>query len=101
MSPVDPSTAGSGTPKALDGREYPEHLRLYHKYDIEFLPIVARLQPATFDDLSVAVEDRRTRAALPRWLASARWRGLVEIDESAHATARRYVVAREGVSSAA
>lgn len=98
---VDPSTAGSETPRTLDGREYPEHLRVYHRYDTDLLPLVGRLQPASFDDLSAAVSDREIRAVLPSWLSSARWRGLVEIDDSAHGAVRRYALVREGVSSAA
>lgn len=47
MSSIDPSTVGSETPRTLDGREYPEHLRAYHRYDAVLLPLVASLAPAT------------------------------------------------------
>jgi hypothetical protein len=84
-----------------DSREYPPHLQAYHVYDAELLPLVERLQPATFDELSVQVEDRATRAVIQSWLASARWRGLVEIDEPTNGAVRRYVAGRHDVSSAA
>lgn len=90
MSPVDPATLGSDTPRTLDGRTYPDHLRQYEHYDKELLPLVERLAPATFDDLSVAVADPHTRAALPRWLASAEWRGLIERRDSAAQETRSY-----------
>jgi hypothetical protein len=91
VSPIDPSTLGSDTPRTLDGREYPEHLRAYHRYDGVLLPLVASLAPATFDDLSLAIEDARVRAALPRWLASAEWRGLVERGDGTLGSSRAYL----------
>jgi hypothetical protein len=90
----------SGQLKAPDGREYPPHLHVYHKYDAELLPLVERLQPVSFDELGSAVVDRDTRAVLPNWLSSARWRGLVDIEDAAQGT-RRYVRRREGAVSAA
>jgi hypothetical protein len=92
VSPIDPSTLGSDTPRTLDGREYPEHLRAYHRYDGALLPVVESLAPATFDDLSLAIEDARIRAALPRWLASAEWRGLIQRGDGAVDSPRRYVL---------
>jgi hypothetical protein len=92
VSPIDPATLGTDTPRTLEGREYPEHLRAYHRFDGTLLPIVARMAPVSFDDLSVAVEDPRVRAALPRWLASAQWRGLVERGDARGGSPRRYVL---------
>jgi hypothetical protein len=86
--------------RSSDGRAYPSHLRAYHKYDTQLLPLLGQLQPASFDDLSAAVSDREIRAALPSWLSSARWRGLVEIDESVRGMARQYVLGRDGGASA-
>jgi hypothetical protein len=78
MSPIDRSTLGTPTPRTVDGRTYPDHLRPYERFDDDLLPVVADHAPATFDVLSIAVSDARMRASLPRWLASAEWRGLVE-----------------------
>jgi hypothetical protein len=64
-------------PKSVDGRSYPKHLERYHVYDERLLPLVARLAPATYDQLAVHVTDSRTLAALSRWLNSAEWRGPV------------------------
>jgi hypothetical protein len=86
VSPLDPSTFGTQSPRTLDGRSYPEHLRVYEGLDEALLPVVAHLEPATFDDLSIAIDDPRLRASLPRWLASAEWRGLVQrLDPSTRA----------------
>jgi hypothetical protein len=100
VTPRNPPATGRETPSARDGREYPENLREYHAYDEQLLTLLQRLQPATFDDLSLQL-DQDTRAALPNWLSSARWRGLVELDESEQGGVRRYVVTPQGVSAAA
>jgi hypothetical protein len=99
MSNLPPRTSPRETTSS-DGRRYPEHLRVYHKYDELLMPIVSELQPASFDQLSAAIEDREIRAVLPSWLSSARWRGLVEIDSSSLGT-RRYVVSPERAVNAA
>lgn len=99
MSPVDPLTLNSGTPRTTDGRSYPEHLRAYHAYDDVLLPLVAMHEPVGFDDLSVAVNDPRVRAALPRWLASAEWRALVERSDTSRRSARRYRLGSRAASS--
>ena len=77
MSPLSASTLGGEVPLSVDGRSYPEHLRAYHANDDQLLPLVARLAPATFDELAAKIEDSRVRSALPHWLSSAEWRGLV------------------------
>jgi hypothetical protein len=76
--PLDQKTLTWKRPKALDGRSYPTYLRSYEVFDQTVLPVLAQHQPATFDDLSVHIDDPKARAALPRWLASAEWRSLVE-----------------------
>jgi hypothetical protein len=92
MSPLDQRTLGWKSPKSLDGRKYPAHLRLYEQFDSVVLPVVAQLEPATFDDLSMRIEDPKARAALPRWLASAEWRSLVERHEPSARGPRTYVL---------
>jgi len=96
MSPLDPSTLDSDTPRTLDGRGYPDHLRPYEQFDGDFLPIVAKLELATFDDLSLEVDDPRASASLPRWLASAEWRGLVERRDPSMNGPRSYVLGSRG-----
>ena|SRR5947209_6348214 len=75
--PLDPSSLDSDAPRTTDGRTYPDHLRPYEQLDEELLPLLGDDAPHTFDDLSARVADARVRASLPRWLASATWRGLV------------------------
>lgn len=99
MSPLDPKTLGTATPRTLDGRSYPEHLRAYHAYDAQFLPLVARLAPTTFDEISMQIDDGRLRAALPRWLASAEWRGLVERRDASVRSPRTYGLGPKGPQS--
>lgn len=96
VSPIDPSTLGSETPRTLDGRSYPDRLRAYHVYDAQLLPLVSELEPGTFDDLSVHIGDARLRSALPRWLASAEWRGLVERRDGSMRGPRTYGLGPEG-----
>lgn len=74
--PIDPHTLDSGTPRTLDGREYPDHLRPYETYDEILLPLFGDGE-LTFDDLVGTLSDARAQASVPRWLASAEWRGLV------------------------
>jgi hypothetical protein len=76
--PVDPSTLDSPTPTTLDGRRYPDHLRPYEEFDDKLLPLFADCRSHTFDDLSFRIDAPRVRAVLPRWIASATWRGLLE-----------------------
>lgn len=101
MSPLDPTSFGTSTPRTTDGREYPDHLRPYEQYDAVFLPLVERLQPATFDDLTYEVENGKVGSMLPRWLASATWRGLVERRDPSMHGPRSYVLGPEARRHAA
>jgi hypothetical protein len=94
---VDPSTLGTASPRTLDGRVYPDHLRAYEQLDDTLLPVVADLAPATFDDLSIAIEEAGARSALPRWLASAEWRGLVERVDASMGAPRTYALGSQGI----
>lgn len=96
VSPLDPSTFGTQSPRTLDGRSYPEHLRAYEGLDDALLPVVAQLEPATFDDLSIAIDEPRLRASLPRWLASAEWRGLIQRLDASMRGPRTYGLGPEG-----
>jgi hypothetical protein len=89
---LDQKTLNWRTPKAVDGRRYPPHLRSYEVFDAQLTPLVARMQPATFDDLSVHIEDPRALAALPRWLASAEWRSIVRRQSAQSRGRRTYVL---------
>jgi hypothetical protein len=90
VSPLDPSTFGTRSPRSLDGRSYPEHLRAYERFDDVLLPVVASHEPATFDDLSIAIDDPRLLASLSRWLTSAEWRGLIQRLDAAARAPRTY-----------
>jgi hypothetical protein len=95
MRTLDPATFDADAPQTVDRRQEPDHLHAYHKLDADLLPLVAAMAPTTFDDLSVAVEDPRARAALPRWLASAQWRGLVARGHAPVGSPRIYVLGPE------
>jgi len=94
VSPIDEATLDTDTPQTLDGRAYPEHLRPYLKYDKTLLAILVREGEATFDELARGPLDARVLAALPRWLASAQWRGLIERSDAG--TQRRYALTQRG-----
>lgn len=94
--PIDQATLDTDTPRTLDGRDYPEHLRAYERLDAELLPILETVGPATFDGFIARIEDARTRAAAPRWLASAEWRGLVERQDQGMRGPRRLAVSERG-----
>lgn len=96
LMPVDPATLDTDTPRTLDGRYYPEHLRAYEYLDSQLLPILDAWGPATFDAFVAHIADARQRAAAPRWLASAEWRGLVERQEEGMRGPRRLGVTDRG-----
>jgi hypothetical protein len=93
---IDPATLDSDTPRSLDGRSYPEHLRAYERLDQDLLPLLELLSPATFDSFVAQIIDGCQRAAALRWLSSAEWRGLVERRENNMRGPRRYVVTDRG-----
>jgi hypothetical protein len=83
--PLDPRTLDDQTPRTLDGRSYPEELRPYENRDAEILPLALALDssgPFLVDELAELIDRPRTRASLPRWIASAGWRGLIFKDGS-------------------
>jgi hypothetical protein len=82
----------------MDGREYPEHLRPYAAYDAAFLPIAARFREFTFDDLAATVPNPKLRSVLPRWLASAEWRGLIERRDRDMASMRVNALTERGLA---
>ena len=96
--PIDPASLDTDTPYTLDGRKYPEYLRAYHGLDSTLLPLLDDIGPVTFDRLMARIEDPRTRAAAPRWLASAEWRGLVERQDAGMRGPRRLAVTDLGRS---
>ncbi len=98
VSPLDPRTLGTDTPTTLDGRTYPEHLRSYEVFDDQILPLLDERRPLTFNDLSMKLTDPRALAFLPRWLASATWRGLIERCDDPARGPRAYVLGPQGRS---
>jgi hypothetical protein len=98
VMPVDPSTLDSSTPRTLDGRPYPDHLRAYEQRDLQLLPLLGDGEPHTFDGLSLQIVDPRARSALPRWIASATWRGLVTRMRDSNDGPTAYVITDRGRS---
>jgi hypothetical protein len=96
VSPLDPRSLGTDTPTTLDGRTYPERLRPYEAFDAQLLPLLDDEQPSTFDDLSLRITDPKALALLPRWIASATWRGLIERRDDPRRGPRAYVLGPEG-----
>jgi hypothetical protein len=94
--PIDPATLDSDTPRTLDGRSYPEHLRGYETMDAELLGLLDTIGPATFDAFTARIVDPRQRAVVSRWLASAEWRGLVGRQENGKRGPRRLAVTDRG-----
>jgi hypothetical protein len=92
VSPLDPRTFGTDTPATLDGRTYPEHLRSYEVFDEQILPLLDGQEPLTFNDLSMKIVDPKAVALLPRWIASATWRGLIERSDNPAKGPRAYVL---------
>ena len=94
--PLDPATLDTGTPRTLDGRQYPEHLKAYEQFDSVLLPIAARLGEFNFDALAGQVPDAKVRSVLPRWLASAGWRDLIERRDNDMTAQRTHVITDRG-----
>lgn len=93
---MDPQSLVTGTPRTVDGRTYPDRLRVYEVFDEEILPLLDGEHALTFDELSLRIDDPRALALLPRWISSARWRGLIDQDESAGHGPYRYVLSARG-----
>lgn len=88
--PLDTTTFESDTPRTLDGRTYPDHLRPYEQLDSDMLPIVLSLGEFEGPELGSAIEDRRVAASVPRWMASAEWRGLISRQDRSMRDRRTY-----------
>ena len=91
---LDPRSLDTDTPRTQDGRRYPEHLRAYETYDAVMLEAAQRLpSPFTFDDLVRAVlVQPKLRDVVPRWVASAEWRQLLERREASMSSPRTYAL---------
>lgn len=88
--PIDPQTIGSDTPRTLDGREYPDHLRAYEAFDEQLFPRLAELGEVTPMQFAASIADRRLQSIVPRWMASASWRSLIERTDSDMSSPRTY-----------
>jgi hypothetical protein len=93
---LDRSTLDSETPRTLDGRRYPEHLRPYEAYDAEFLRRLAQIGEASANEIALSIDSPRLRSLVSRWLASAEWRGLIERHDDGVAGRRTYAVTERG-----
>lgn len=96
MMPLNPRTIGTGRPETKDGRKYPAHLKAYHRYDKRMLPIVNQLGEGTPSQIAAAVQDRRMRVIVPRWMASAEWRSLIERTDRDTSSPRTYRLTAHG-----
>jgi hypothetical protein len=84
-------------PRTRNRRPYPEHLRPYERYDEPMLSAISELADSfTFDDLAAHVSQPGLRDVVPRWLASADWRRLVERREEAFGSPRTYAMTTRG-----
>jgi hypothetical protein len=82
MSNLDPRTLGWKRPRTLDGRRYPLHRSEDERDDDVILPVIAELEPVTYDYIEARLDDPKVAAELSDWVTSAEWRGLVEVDRS-------------------
>jgi hypothetical protein len=96
--PLDLATLDSDTPRTIDGRPYPDHLRAYESLDSELLPLAALLGEFTHDDLALRIENGKVRSVLPRWLASAEWRGLIERRDRDMTSVRLNAITPRGIA---
>jgi hypothetical protein len=95
--PLDLKTLGSGTPRTLDGRRYPNYLRAYERHDEELLALVEQLGDPTLNKLVVEARDPQMRSVISPWVASAEWRGLLDrVDPEAMVGNRRYRLTERG-----
>jgi len=96
--PLNLATLDSDTPRTTDGRAYPDHLRAYESLDADLLPLAALLGEFTYDDIALRVHSGKVRSVLPRWLASAEWRGLIERRDPEMASVRVNAITPRGVA---
>jgi hypothetical protein len=94
--PLDPSSFDSDTPRTLDGREYPEHLRQFEQYDRELLPLVALLGLFEQHEFVSASGGPARQSETLRWLESAEWRGLIERRDESMASPRVMALTERG-----
>lgn len=92
--PLDPASLDTENPRTLDGRTYPGHLKAYHGLDRPLLILAMELGTFDVPDLEARVSDPRLRAAIPRWMASATWRGIAESDPAGGRGMHRVHIAR-------
>jgi hypothetical protein len=95
--PIDPQTIGSDRPRTLDGRDYPEHLKAYEAYDETLLPLLIELGEVTPTEFAASIVDRRLRTLVPRWMASAEWRSLIERTDRDVRSPRTYRATEYGI----
>ena len=96
--PLNQATLDSDTPTTTDGRVYPDHLRAYESLDSDLLPLAALLGEFTYDDIALRVDNGKVRSVLPRWLASAEWRGLIERRDLDMASVRLNAITPRGIA---
>jgi hypothetical protein len=92
--PLDPASLDTENPRTLDGRIYPDHLMAYHGLDRPLLILAMELGTFAVPDLEARVSDPKLRAAIPRWMASATWRGILERDPAGGRGTHRVDMAR-------
>jgi hypothetical protein len=89
--PLDTKTLKEGTPRALDGRAYPDYLRHFERYDQDLLQQVDDLEQPTLNQLALATSNPKMRSVVSPWLSSAEWRGLIDrVKADEMAGTRRY-----------
>jgi hypothetical protein len=80
-----------------DGRTYPPYLKVFERYDAEFLTEVQELKEPTLNSLALKAPTSQLRSAVSPWIASAEWRGLIErVDITKLVGKRRYRLTKRG-----
>ena len=90
--PLDTTSLKKGTtPRALDGRTYPDYLEHFKDFDDELLGQVEELGDPTLNQLALNAADAKMRSVVSPWLSSAEWRGLIDrVKADEMAGTRRY-----------
>jgi len=60
------------------------------------LPRLAELGEVTPTQFAASIDDRRLRTLVPRWMASAEWRSLIERTDRDMSSPRTYRVSEHG-----